>query len=168
MSVIVEIIRNMSAFEGLLTVTGESTRWTLDSSTRISRAFEHKALTSHSLMISQRRSCSICRSKSDVSDVMVVFGTPLHPQFCLDRNKRTGPIQSTHPNTRSRRSRGSIWTQSSTHHHRIEVQRELGAFTLDSGAGFRPEIDKVFANTNDSTIPPSQEIRRTKQLASLK
>ena len=50
-----------------LTVTGESTRWTFDSSTRISRALEHKALTSDSLMISQRRSCSICRSKSLIS-----------------------------------------------------------------------------------------------------
>ena len=48
----------------ILTVTGESTLCTFDSSTRISRAFEHKALTSNSLIISQRRSCSICLSKS--------------------------------------------------------------------------------------------------------
>lgn len=53
-------------FQGLfeLTVTGESTLWTFDSSTRISLALEHRALTSDSLMISQRRNCSIWRSRS--------------------------------------------------------------------------------------------------------
>ena len=50
-----------------LTVTGESTRCTFDSSTRISRAFEHNAFTSDSFMISQRLSCSIWRSKSLIS-----------------------------------------------------------------------------------------------------
>ena len=48
----------------VLTVTGESTLWTFDSSTRISLAFAHKILTSDSLMTSHRRSCSICRSRS--------------------------------------------------------------------------------------------------------
>ena len=41
------------------TVTGASTRCTLLSSTSISRAFAHRALTSASLMYSHRRSCSI-------------------------------------------------------------------------------------------------------------
>lgn len=50
-------------------MTGESTLWTLLSSTRISRAFAHRALTSDSLIISHRRSCSICRSKSLKSDI---------------------------------------------------------------------------------------------------
>ena len=42
------------------TVTGASTRWTLLSSTRISRALAQRALTSASLMYSQFLSCSIC------------------------------------------------------------------------------------------------------------
>ena len=48
-----------------LTVTGESTRCTFDSSTRISRAFAHNDLTSASVISSQFRSFSIWQSKSD-------------------------------------------------------------------------------------------------------
>jgi hypothetical protein len=55
-----------------LTVTGASTRCTLDSSTKISRAFAHKAFTSDSFRNSQRFSWSICRSKSEFD--MVVWG----------------------------------------------------------------------------------------------
>lgn len=66
-----------------ITVTGESTRWTLLSSTRISRAFAHRALTSASCIISHLFNCSICLSKSLVSDI-VTFKTP---RFC---NKKIG------------------------------------------------------------------------------
>ena len=57
--------------EAKLTVTGESTLCTLLSSTRISRALAHKALTSDSLMISHLLNWSICRSKSLKSDMIV-------------------------------------------------------------------------------------------------
>ncbi len=53
-----------------LTVTGESTLCTLLSSTRISRALAHKAFTSLSLMTSHLLNCSICRSRSLVSDII--------------------------------------------------------------------------------------------------
>ena len=53
------------------TVTGASTRCTLLSSTRISRALAHRALTSASLMYSHRRSCSIWRSRSEVPAMAV-------------------------------------------------------------------------------------------------
>ena len=48
-----------------LTVTGVSTLWTLLSSTKISIAFMHRALTSASFSGSHLLSCSIWRSKSD-------------------------------------------------------------------------------------------------------
>ena len=47
------------------TVTGASTRCTLDSSTSSSRALAHSALTSLSFRYSHRFSASICRSRSD-------------------------------------------------------------------------------------------------------
>ena len=49
-----------------VTVTGASTLWTLDSSTRISLALAQRALTSDSLMISHFLNCSICLSRSDM------------------------------------------------------------------------------------------------------
>jgi hypothetical protein len=48
-------------------VTGASTRCTLLSSTRISIALRQRAFTSDSLSGSQRFSCSICRSRSDIA-----------------------------------------------------------------------------------------------------
>ena len=51
-----------------LTVTGASTRCTLLSSTRISRALAQSDFTSDSLRYSHRRSCSICRSRSVVGE----------------------------------------------------------------------------------------------------
>ena len=47
-------------------MTGESTLCTLLSSTKISLALAQRDLTSHSLMISHRLNCSICRSKSEL------------------------------------------------------------------------------------------------------
>lgn len=58
-----------------LTVTGASTRWTLLSSTSISIAFKHRALTSDSLSGSQFFNCSICLSRSDMSSDQTVFGS---------------------------------------------------------------------------------------------
>ena len=59
------------------TVTGASTRCTFDSSTRISRALRHKALTSPSLKYSHRLRRSICSSKHEfpplVNDEAVIF-----------------------------------------------------------------------------------------------
>ena len=49
-----------------ITVTGASTRWTLLSSTKISRALAHNNFTSLSLMHSHFRNKSIWRSKSDI------------------------------------------------------------------------------------------------------
>ena len=54
-------------------MTGASTRCTLLSSTRISLALAQSALTSASLMYSHRRSCSICRSRSDAPAMWVVY-----------------------------------------------------------------------------------------------
>ena len=48
-------------------VTGASTRCTFDSSTNISRAFSHSVFTSRSASGSQRLSCSIHPSRSDMS-----------------------------------------------------------------------------------------------------
>jgi hypothetical protein len=53
------------------TVTGASTRWTLDSSTSISRARRQSALTSPSRRYSQRLSRSICSSKQELPDAVV-------------------------------------------------------------------------------------------------
>ena len=59
------------------TVTGASTRCTLLSSTRISRALKHKALTSPSLKYSHRLRRSICSSKQEfpaaVNDDAAIF-----------------------------------------------------------------------------------------------
>jgi len=64
------------------TVTGASTRCTFDSSTRISRALRHKALTSPSRKYSHLLSRSICSSKqlfpplvNDVAVMLVVSGS---------------------------------------------------------------------------------------------
>jgi len=61
----------------LHTVTGASTRCTLDSSTRISRALKQRALTSPSLKYSHLLSRSICSSKHElpplVNDEAVIF-----------------------------------------------------------------------------------------------
>ena len=54
-----------------LTVTGASTRWTLLSSTNISRARRHSALTSLSCKYSHRRSRSICESNDDDGDELL-------------------------------------------------------------------------------------------------
>ena len=54
-----------------LTVTGASTRWTLLSSTNISRARRHNALTSLSCKYSHRRSRSICESNDDDGDELL-------------------------------------------------------------------------------------------------
>ena len=58
---------------GDFTVTGASTLWTLDSSTKISLALAQRVLTSLSLMISQFLSCSICLSKSDDMEKKFLF-----------------------------------------------------------------------------------------------
>ena len=55
------------------TVTGASTRWTFDSSTRISLALAQRVLTSLSLIISQFLSCSICLSKSPDMEKKRIF-----------------------------------------------------------------------------------------------
>ncbi len=49
-----------------LTVTGASTLWTLLSSTRISLALKHRALTSPSRRYSHRLSRSICSSREEL------------------------------------------------------------------------------------------------------
>jgi hypothetical protein len=51
-------------------VTGASTRCTLPSSTKISRAFRHNCLTSFYDMASPRLSCSICLSSSDIKNIL--------------------------------------------------------------------------------------------------
>ena len=70
-------IKNLFLFYFIHTVTGASTRCTFDSSTRISRALRHKALTSPSLKYSHRLRRSICSSKHEfpplVNDEAVIF-----------------------------------------------------------------------------------------------
>ena len=58
-----------------LTVTGASTRWTLLSSTRISRARRHRAFTSPSRRYSHRLSRSICSSREELHTAAVVAAT---------------------------------------------------------------------------------------------
>ena len=54
-----------------LTVTGASTRCTLPSSTNISRARRHNALTSFSRRYSHLLRRSICESSDDIDDVVL-------------------------------------------------------------------------------------------------
>ena len=89
----------------ILTVTGESTLWTLLSSTNISLAFAHNALTSDSLIISHLLSCSICLSRSLVSHILLknshrscqtVNGHEVDAYYILSTSRHiedTGPIQ---------------------------------------------------------------------------
>ena len=73
-------------------VTGASTRCTFDSSTRISRALAHSALTSLSLSVSQRFSCAICRSRS-----LVLPRPPPPPEDVKAAEEADGPAPAPMP-----------------------------------------------------------------------